>query len=344
MTKKTAFILIIALITGGLVAFWQLGMDKSVTTTSPHIGKVVHAVYATGVVEPTIMVPIAPRSSGYIQNIDVAEGDTVTKGTVLAQLDDSEQKAAIADLEARLTFAKTSLNRKEQLFKAKSIARDALDSARSDVASLKAQLDKAAAQAGYLSLIAPADGLIIQRDGEVGQLINAGQAVFYLSCCAPLRITAEVDEEDIPQVKIGQDVLIQSDAFPNKIYHGRVSAITPKGDNISRSYRVRIAFNDADQPFMIGMTVETNIMIEQVDDALLVPIEAVNNGKSVQILKDDIVQSAPVETGLQDANSIQITSGVSSSDILVSPYQKNLKDGTRVRPKEEKKAEQKEAK
>ena len=114
-----------------------------------------------------------------------------------------------------------------------------------------------------MTLVAPADGLITRRDGEVGEYVPVGQPIFYLSCCAPLRISVEVDEEDIPRVVIGQKVLIQNDAFLGQVFEGKVSAITPRGDSTARSYRVRVTFNDDHHPMMIGMTAETNIILRE---------------------------------------------------------------------------------
>lgn len=333
MNKKIAiFLIFLASIgLGFAVSFFVLAKDVAVAT--PHQGQAIEAVYATGTVEPTIMVPIAPRNSAHLIELRAIEGQTVQRGEVLARLEDTEQQAAIADLNARLVFSKSDLSRKEQLFKTRSISRDILEQAKSDVDSLTAQIEKAKAQASYLTLIAPADGLIIRRDGEVGELIGAAQPVFYMSCCAPMRVTAEVDEEDIPQVSVGQEVLIQSDAFPDKVYHGKISAITPKGDSVARSYRVRITFDDANNPLMIGMTVETNIIIQKVDNALLIPATALANKNKVQLVRDGVLQTVTVTTGIQNVDNVQITNGLASSDNVVVPFDKNLKDGQKVRVK-----------
>ena len=76
---------------------------------------------------------------------------------------------------------------------------------------------------GHSALLAPADGTIIRRDGEVGQYIAPGQALFVLACCAPLRVTAEIDEEDISRVRVGQAVVLRADALPGALFDGSVS-------------------------------------------------------------------------------------------------------------------------
>ena len=332
MNKKPLLLVLILTAIGGVFLTHLLVLTKNVTITTPRFGQVIEGVYATGTVEPTIMVPIAPRITAHLIQLAAYEGQTVKKGDILARLEDSEQQAVITDLTAKLSFTQKDLDRKRQLLKTQSISLDGLDSAQSEFDSLTAQIEKAKIQASYLTLVAPADGLIIRKDGEIGELIITGQPIFYMSCCAPLRITAEVDEEDIPKVVQGQNVLIQSDAFPDKVYQGKVISITQKGDAVARSYRVRINFEQNDHPFMIGMTVETNIIIQKIDNALLIPINAMDKNNKVQVTKGNIIQSIKVETGIQNIDSVQILSGLTSTDNIVIPYDEKLKDGQKVRP------------
>jgi len=331
MNKKIIISLMFLGLIGLILAIYLFVLPKNVTVIPPHLGQAIEAVYATGIVEPTIMVPISPRITAHLIELNASEGQNIKQNDILARLDDKEQQATINDLNAKLAFAEIDYNRKQQLLNSKSISRDILDSAKTNVDSLIAQIEKAKAQASYLTLIAPADGLIIRRDGEVGELIPSGQPIFYISCCAPLRITAEVDEEDISQIVIGQEVLIQSDSFPSKIFQGKISSVTPKGDPIARSYRVRISFDDATIPFMIGMTTEVNIIIQKLDNALLIPLTALNGKNNVQIVKDEMIKTVTVETGIQDIEKVQIIAGVTLSDTIVKTFHKDLKDGQRVK-------------
>lgn len=331
MNKKTLIFLFISGCLGLTLVISLWVFPTPVPVLSPHEGQAIEAVYATGTVEPTIMVPIAPRTAAHLIELSAIEGQVVKQGDVLARLEDSEQQAAISDLTARLVFAESDFARKEQLLKTRSVSRDVLEQAKSEVDSLSAQLEKAKAQASYFRLISPADGMIIKRDGEIGELISSGQPVFYMSCCAPLRITAEVDEEDVPQVAIGQEVLIQSDAFPDKVYHGKIAGITPKGDPVARSYRVRISFDDPNHPFMIGMTVETNIIIQKIEKALLIPATAIAKKNKVQVVHDGVLKDLTIVPGIQNGEDIQIISGLAKTDQIVVPFDQNLKDGQKVR-------------
>ena len=90
----------------------------------------------------------------------------------------------------------------------------------------------------------------------------------------PLQVVAEVNEEDIPRVAVGQTVLLRTDAFAGRRLEGKVHEITPMGDAVAKTYRIRIALPD-DTPLHVGMSVEANVVTREKAGALLVPADAV---------------------------------------------------------------------
>lgn len=320
--------IIAALLAGLWFAASRLTMPVYDVVRAVH-GPAVQAVYATGSVEATVMMPIAPRVSARLTQLNADEGQRVTKGQVLAQLEDDDVRNALNELMVREEFARNDFYRKDALAKKNVVSTTVRDQAKADWDAAKAAVARATAEAEFLKLVAPADGLVIKRDGEIGQLISANQAVFWMSCCAPLRISAEVDEEDIPLVKPDLPVLIRADAFPGRIFQGKVQAITPKGDAIARSYRVRIEFTE-ETPMQIGMTAETNIVVSEHKDALLLPTGTVKNDKVWLVRNGKLVQQ-PVTIGAKGLEQTEITSGITVDDeVLLKPVS-NLKAGESVR-------------
>ncbi len=306
----------------------RLFQGEPVVVVHPVRGDAVQAVYATGTVEPTVMVPIAPRSSARLLELKVDEGSVVTKDQLLAQLEDDDLQHSIKQFESREEFAKKEFERNSVLVKSNSVPKKNYDQSKSDLEAAVQATQAAKAQADYLKLVAPADGLIIKRDGEIGQMIASNTPVFWLSCCAPLRISTEVDEEDISQVKTGQKVLIRADAFTGQIFYGKVQAITPKGDPIARSYRVRVEFTE-DTPLQIGMTAETNIIINEKTDALLLPSSAVSQGM-VWLVRDGKLVQQKVSIGAKGVDQAEIISGVGIDDFVVLKPDANMKNGNKA--------------
>ena len=308
---------------------WRIATPSTVDVVHPARGPAVQAVYATGTVESSVMLPIAARIAARLLEIDADEGRQVRKGDLLGRLEDTDLKNALAQLRSQEAFAHREYERNAALQKTGVIARSVFDRARADSLAASAASAKAAAELEYARLVAPADGMVIHRDGEIGQLIPANQAVFWISVESPPRISAEVDEEDIARVKVGQEVLIRADAFPGRIFHGEVRSITPKGDPVSRSYRVRVAFTE-DTPLLIGMTTETNIVIRKDEHALLLPPSAIQNGR-VWRVRDDKLELRAVKVGANGADAVEILDGVTEADAIVAAADTALRVGQRVR-------------
>jgi multidrug efflux system membrane fusion protein len=315
---------------GAGAGYWFLA-PPAVAVVHPHRGMAVQAVYATGTVEPSVMVPIAPRISARLAELLADEGAVVAKGQVLARLEDDDLRRAVDALDAEARYAKAEFDRLGVLVERQVVTRSAYDRARADWDKARAAAARATAEAGFLQLVAPADGTIIRRDGEIGQLVGPSQTVFWLRCCAPLRISTEVDEEDIGQVRPGQQVLIRSDAFPGQIFHGEVQAVTPKGDPVARSYRVRISL-PADTPLMVGMTTETNIVLRQDEHALLIPAGAIRQD-TAWVVEDGRLVPHRVVLGAKGATEVEIIDGLGEGDWIVAQPSASLKAGQEVRPR-----------
>jgi len=315
---KRGLLFVVPLLIATLVVGVTYGRPPAVEVVVPHRGQAVQAVYATGTVEPTVMLPIAPRVTARLAELLVDEGAVVEKDQLLARLEDEDVKSALAELQARADYAQREYHRQEKLLARKVSTVQARDKAKTEWEAAQAAVKRAAAEADFLQLEAPADGHIIRRDGEVGELIPANTAIFWMSCCAPLRISAEVDEEDIPLVEPGQKVLLRADAFPDQTFDGFVQAITPKGDATARSYRVRIGLKD-ETPLMIGMTAEANIIIAQREDALLVPTSALD-GETVWIADQGTLVRKKVEVGARGQQQTEIRSGLADdAQVLLHP-------------------------
>jgi RND family efflux transporter MFP subunit len=308
---------------------WRIFAPPAVELVQPTRGPAVEAVHATGLVEPGLEIRIAPRVGGRIVELKVDEGSIVKKGQLLARLEDADLQASVAELEARVEYAKAQYERNLELQHRDLVSQETVDRTRADLDATRATLRRTREQLGFMSLVAPSDGRIIRRDGEIGEFIPVNQAVFYMAGPAPLRITADIDEEDAPRVKPGLSVLIRADAFPDRTFEGTVSQVTPRGDPIARSYRARVAL-PADHPLQIGMTAEINIIAVRRDNALLVPTSAVAGGH-LWVVRDGRAEQRAVTVGVTGAERTEIRSGIGDGDRVVANPGDRLRPGRRVR-------------
>ena len=330
MRKSGLWILfVVVLVTAAGTAWWWLDGPIAVRVVTPTRGPAVDAIYATGTVEPTVMLPIAPRVAGRLLELKADEGNSVRKGQLLARLDDADLASTVDELEARAIFAQSQYERAQTLVRQGFMAKAETDRTRADLDAAQAGVKRARAQRDYMSLVAPADGLIIRRDGEIGQYIPAGQAVFVLSCCAPLRVTAEVDEEDIARVRVGQKVVLRADALPGRLLDGTVSEITPKGDPVARSYRVRIKLASPDE-LKVGMTADANLIVAERDNALLVPATALQSD-AVWVINDGRLHRQPVRVGVTGSGRVEILDGLTPDARVVDSPGSDSREGRRAR-------------
>ena len=298
-------------------------------------GTAIQAVYATGTVEPSISVPIAPRVAGRLIELKVDEGDAVRKGQVLARLEDSDLQRQVDQLQAQERWAKQVYDRAEAILnKGVGTAADR-DKALADWQAAQAATQHGREQQKFMMLIAPDNGVVIRRDGEIGQFIAINQALMYLATKAPLRVSADVDEEDIALIKVGQAVSIHADAFSDKVFSGQVTEVTPKGDTTTRSYRVRIGLA-VDTPLRIGMTTDTNIIVDQHDDANLLPAPAVINDHSINYvwaIRQDHLHRIEVTIGINGDRKVEVLKGLNVDDLVVDVPLATFKEGQRVKVK-----------
>jgi membrane fusion protein (multidrug efflux system) len=323
-------VLVAAILAAG-GAYWSFTRPVAVATVTPRRGDAAEVVYATGTVEPRNWAKVTALVRERILERCDCEGQRVEKGHVLARLDSAQAEAALAELKARQKLATAEHDRLSVLVERNVMSQQALDRARSEMGQASALIAGQTARLENYLLRAPMRGTVLRRDGEVGEIAEPGTVLFWIGEARPLRIVAEVNEEDIPQVRPGQRALIRADAFPGRTLEGTVDGITPKGDPVAKTYRVYLALPD-ETPLLIGMTVELNIVSRVARDALLVPAGAVQ-GNAVFVVEGETGRRRELSIGIRGTGDVEVLSGLPEQARLVAPFPDKLRDGARVRPR-----------
>jgi len=307
---------------------WYIWRPVPVSVVAPSRGDAAEIVYASGVVEPRIWAKVTPVVRERIVEQCNCEGERVAQGAVLARLDDSEARASLAELKARLALAREELRRQSVLIAKNTSTQQAFDAARSEVDQLEAMVAGQQAKLDSYVLRAPSAGVVLRRDGEVGEIAELGSVLFWVGEPKPLIVTADVNEEDIPRVTVGQKALLKSDAFPGRSLDAAVDSITPKGDPVTKTYRVRLRLPD-DTPLMIGMSTDVNIIVRVSHAALLVPSVAVN-GTKVVVAENGKARLREIKAGVRGTAAVEVLSGLDEAARIISPYPADLPAGARV--------------
>lgn len=309
----------------------MLNRPPQVTTVAARTGTAAEVVYATGVVEPIHWAKVTALQRKRILDICKCEGKEVKAGDVLARLDDVEERALLAELQARLARLNDEVARLEKLVQRDIASRVSLEEKMTQVREQEARIAAQQDRIEDLALKSPVDGVVLRRDGEVGEIagINANDTLLWVGKPKPLQIVAEVNEDDILKVEPKQKALLRHEGQTGAPLTGTVDRITPKGDPQTKTFRVYVALPD-DTPLKIGMSIEANIVIAEQADAVLVPAEAVQDNKVV-VVRDGRARPTAVEVGIRGSGSVEIRSGIDAGAAVVSPFDKTLEDGERVR-------------
>lgn len=296
-----------------LIAVWFFflrGGDKAepYRTEAVRRGEIVRSVSASGTLEALVTVEVGSQISGQVTQVLVDYNDHVRKGQVLAVLDPQNQasaveqsraaiqaaQASVAQSQAQVALAQAEYDRQKFLFDRQIIAQAALDTARASLRTAQASVRQAQAQVaqqqaqlranqatlGRTTIVAPIDGVVIDRQIEPGQTVASGLNVAVLFTLAQdlsrVQALINVDEADIGSVKEGQNVRFTVDAFPNDNFTGIVTRIRalPTTESNVVAYTVEVEADNPGDKLLPGMTANAEIVLEERRNVLRVPNSA----------------------------------------------------------------------
>ena len=332
--SRTRIILILLLVLGAAGAYaWRAtgGFAAQVSIIEARRGDAAEIVYATGVVEPVRWAKVISLQRKRIVDLCDCEGKAVKTGDVLARLDDSQERATLAELEARRERLAGDVARIQGLVKLNAAPQTTLDNTITLLREFQARIDAQQERIDDLVLRAPMDGTVLRRDGEIGEIAGTGanDVLFWVGQRKPMRIVSDVNEEDVPRVKQGQKVLLRAEGFPKTQLLAGVGEITPKGDPATKTFRVYLSLPD-DSPLMIGMSVEAKIVTQEKEGVLLLPAEALQDGAAFVVV-DGRLQKRKLRTGLRGTRMIEIVEGVKEGEQVATPAKASWREGMRVR-------------
>jgi HlyD family secretion protein len=302
-------------------------------------GNIVSKVSATGTLNAVTTVSVGTQVSGQISKLYVDFNDHVTKGELLAQIDPTLARQAVADAEANLAKADAQAQqarrdntRNGELFTAGLVAKSAYEQTQSsysvstaDVRSAQVALDRAKQNLAYTNIYSPIDGVIVERNVQQGQTVaaslSAPQLFLIANDLSHMQILAQVGESDIAQIRQGQDVNFTVQALPNKTFHGTVQQVrlqSTTSDNVV-NYTVVIAVDNSQGKLLPGMTARVDFITNAAENVLTVSNAALRfhpatasstttptgrrtrSGGSLYYLDaKGQLQSAKVQTGITD--------------------------------------------
>lgn len=293
----------------GVGLFWVSSGDQTgnvqYVTAPVEIGDLRVSVTATGTVEPTNLVEISSELSGTLRSVNVDFNDSVTAGTVLAELDTTKLEALLAVSKASLDSAiarvaiaqatwaetrerfETSRRLEERGVAAHQTivadraayvrAQSALQSAIADRALAEADLDLHHAELEKACICSPIDGVVLDRAVDAGQIVAASLSAPILFTVAEdltqMELQVDIDEADIGRTAVGNAATFTVDAYDDRLFPAEISEIrfAPLTVDGVVTYKAILSVDNSDLSLRPGMTATADITVAEIKDALTVP-------------------------------------------------------------------------
>lgn len=324
----------------------------SVRVVHPKVGSASEEISLPGNTTPYIDTPIYARTNGYLRKWYFDIGAHVTKGQLLAVIETPEldeqldqAKAQLRDAQANLQLAQITAARWEHLLQTNSVSRQETDQAVSDLSSKQAMVASNEANVRRLEQLqsfehvyAPFDGVITQRNTDIGDLIGAGQnttpkELFHLAEIRTLRVYIPVPEVYSNAVRTGEKVTLTLDEFPGQKFTGTLVRNSDAIDPASRTLNVEVDVPNPEGQLRPGAYVFVHLTVPPVAGAVTIPANTLlfrSEGLRVGVVRNGHVQLTPISIGHDYGSSVEVVSGLSPSDAVILDPSDSLENGQAV--------------
>jgi membrane fusion protein, multidrug efflux system len=278
--------------------------------------------------EVEIKTPVA----GNVLSICFEEGQMVSKGELLLEVDNRQWEARKNGLEARLISSKSELARKQQLLEIEAVSLEEIEQSQADVDNLRAQIEELEVMIDLTHIRAPFAGQLGLRDFSPGAYLAQGAMITRLVQNDRLKVDFSIPAKYADCELMGKTVTIKS-SVGDRSLTAVIYAVDPMISPLSGSLKVRARFDNKQMTFMPGDFVRIECEVEQFDNALLVPAEAVIpelNAQVVFVAENGKAKKREVETGGRTSDRVQITSGLSPGDIVLTTGLMEVSDGSTI--------------
>jgi len=356
--RRQKFIQTAAVLTSALLIMGGCKKAPTFTYNEVEVAKqdIVTSVTATGTIEPVTSVDVGTQVSGIVSKLYVDYNSTVKAGQIIAELDRtnliselSSAKANLTSAESSLAYQKANHERFKNLYEKGLISANDYEQARLSFVQAQQQVNtqrnnvkRAETNLGYATITSPIDGVVLSKEVEEGQTVassfNTPTLFKIAKDLTDMRVVAKVDEADIGEVKEGQRVTFNVDAFPNDSFTGTVTQVRQQATTESNvvTYEVVIGAPNEDLKLKPGLTANVTIYTLEQKDVLAIPSKALHFKPSEAMLNDGEtitdcespkkvwtkegpnIKAIAIETGITNGMLTEVVSGLKAGTKIIT--------------------------
>jgi membrane fusion protein (multidrug efflux system) len=287
----------------------------------------------SGLLEPWLEVDVTSELGGRVESVGFGDGQRVAEGRVLARVGTDLLEAARAEAEAVLLGAQADYERAQKLFEREAISRQQLVSATSVYEAAKAQAEQARLRVERSVVRAPVSGVALRREVEAGEVLSPGAPVTTLHQLHRLKAAGGIPESDVAAFEVGDEAVVEVDAYPGETFSGRIHFIGPAAAGASRTFPVEVALENADGRLRPGMIARLSLVKQRLDGVVVIDRDVLQDrdeGRAAVVVEGESARIRPVTLGASEGNRVVVESGLAPGEWLVISGQRGLADGQKV--------------
>ena len=289
-------------------------------------------IFTSGTIEANESVELSLESSGIVTDIYFEEGSRVRRGELLVKINDSELQAQLQRASFRLNLAEQREERQRRLLERGGISQDDYDATLNEVNVLRSELRLINAQIAKTEIRAPFNGIVGLKYVSPGSYISPNTRIASLQEIDPVKINFSVPERYLAKISTDDQILFDVQGV-DSTFTGRVYAVEPRINAQTRTLQVRAISENDDGLLYPGAFANIELILEQIDDALMIPTIAIMpelNRQKVYVVRDGTVEQVFINTGIRTSNKAQVLSGLEPGDTVLTTGLLQVRPGMEV--------------
>lgn len=307
-----------------------------VMTETPAVDDITLYTDLIGTIEPAEVVTVYPKMSGEVLEVNFSVGETVTAGQVLCKIDSDALNALKIQLDGAAVSkkdAELALQRTQALFATGAVSQQALEQAQSGATGAALQYEAAKnsydLQLKYTSVISPINGVIESKNIDPHDMISPSMGICVISGKEEITVSFGVSEKVMKNLTVGMPITV--DKADTK-YEGSITEIASMVDSASGLYKVKAFINDGEN-LTTGSKAKVTVTMDSVQNVLTIPVDAVSYASGepfVYCLEGTQAKKVMIDAGIYDAERMEVKSGLSPEDQVITTWSNELNDGAEV--------------
>lgn len=291
----------------------------------------------TGGVEPWEAVTLGAEVLGKIESRAVEEGDTVTAGQELIRIDTATIQSRLSEAEAQQRLAAQEYQRVQGMTRNGIASPQELDRAAANRDVAAASVKTLQIQLAKSVVKAPFDARVDKLPREQEEFVDVGAPLVRLVQVHKVKVVVGIPERDVPHFALGNPVRITLDALPGQQFDGQVFRIATTAEEATRTFATEVEVDNAAGLLKPGMIARATLVRKSYPDSIVVPIFSIvslEDKRFAAIEENGTARVRPVEVGVFQGQTIQVTEGLQTGDRLIVVGQRDVRDGEPVRVQE----------